>query len=69
MSTKELSRLEVMERLKEERMTQKAAALGIGERQVKRLWKHYRKKGVAGDCRFIPTCVGTVCYNLLMALL
>ena len=50
MSAKELSRLEVMERLKEKRMTQKAAgvALGIGERQVKRLWKRYREEGAAG---------------------
>jgi transposase len=50
MSKKELSRLEVMQRLKDKRMTQKAAAaaLGIGERQVKRLWKRYREKGAAG---------------------
>ena len=50
MSKKELSRLEVMERLKEKRITQKVAAavLGIGERQVKRLWKRYREKGAAG---------------------
>ena len=50
MSTKELSRVEVMGRLKEKRLTQKEAGrmLGIGERQVKRLWKRYREKGVSG---------------------
>jgi transposase len=50
MSTKELSRVEVMGRLQEKRLTQKEAGkiLGISERQVKRLWKQYRKKGVSG---------------------
>jgi transposase len=50
MSTKELSRVEVMGRLQEKRLTQKEAAkiLGISERQVKRLWKRYRAKGVSG---------------------
>jgi len=50
MSTKELSRVEVMGRLQEKRLTQKEAGkiLGISERQVKRLWKRYREKGVSG---------------------
>jgi transposase len=50
MSTKELSRVEVMGRLQEKRMTQKEAAkiLGVSERQVKRLWKRYREKGASG---------------------
>ena len=45
MSTKELTRLEVMQRLKEKRLTQKEAAnlLGLGIRQVKRLWRTYQK--------------------------
>lgn len=47
---KELSRLEVMGRLQEKRVTQKVAAkiLGVSERQVKRLWKRYREKGANG---------------------
>jgi transposase len=50
MSTKELTRVEVMGRLREKRMTQKEAAriIGISERQVKRLWKRYREKGACG---------------------
>ena len=50
MSPKELSRLEVMQRLAEKRMSQKEAAedLELSERQVKRLWKRYREKGVGG---------------------
>ena len=50
MSTKELSRVEVMGRLEEKRLTQKEAAkiLGISERQVKRLRKQYREKGASG---------------------
>ena len=50
MSKKELTRLEVMERLKAKKMTQKKAAeaLGISVRQVKRLCKKYREKGAAG---------------------
>ena len=46
-STKELSRLEVMGRLQEKRLTQKEAGkiLGVSELQVKRLWKRYREKG------------------------
>jgi transposase len=50
MSTKEISRLEVMGQLQEKRITQKVAAtvLGISERQGKRLWKRYREKGANG---------------------
>lgn len=42
-SKKELTRIEIMGRLKAKRMTQKKAAetLGISVRQVKRLWKNY----------------------------
>ena len=50
MSNREITRLEVMQRLKEKRLTQKEAAgmLGISTRQVKRLWRAYRKKGAQG---------------------
>jgi transposase len=50
MSTKELSRLEVMQRLSEKRMLQKEAAevLGVSVRQVKRLLKAYRGEGAKG---------------------
>jgi len=50
MSTKELSRLEVMQRLEEKRMIQKEAAevLGVSVRQVKRLVKAYRWEGAKG---------------------
>jgi transposase len=50
MSKREITRLEVMQRLKEKRLTQKEAArlLGISTRQVKRLWRIYRKKGAEG---------------------
>ena len=50
MSKKELTRLEVIGRLKAKKMTQKKAAeaLGISVRQVKRLCKNYREKGAAG---------------------
>ena len=50
MSKKELSRVEVMERIKAKRMTQKkgAEALGISVRQVRRLWKNYQEKGAIG---------------------
>jgi transposase len=50
MSTSELSRVEVMGRLQEKRLTQKEAAriLGVSQRQVKRLWKQYREKGASG---------------------
>jgi len=50
MSNREITRLEIMQRLKEKRLTQKEAAgmLGISTRQVKRLWRAYRKKGAQG---------------------
>jgi transposase len=50
MSKRELTRLEVIQRLKDKRLTQKEAAqlLGLSIRQVKRLWRAYRKKGPAG---------------------
>jgi len=50
MSKKELSRVEVMERIKAKSMTQKkgAEALGISVRQVRRLWKNYQEKGAVG---------------------
>ena len=50
MSKKELSRVEVMERMKTKKMTQKkgAEALGISVRQIRRLRKRYEEKGAAG---------------------
>src|SRR5512133_1165310 len=50
MSTKELTRLEIMQRLSEKRLSQKEAAtqLGVSIRQVKRLYQKYRKKGAQG---------------------
>ncbi len=50
MSTKELSRLEVMQRLSKKRMSQKEAGeiLHLSTRQIKRLLKRYRKQGAAG---------------------
>ena len=50
MSPKEVNRLEVMQRLDEKRMKQKAAAevLEICERQVKRLLRKYREQGSSG---------------------
>jgi transposase len=50
MSQKELSRVEVMQRLKAKRLSQKEAAqlLGLSGRQVKRLWRAYRTQGAAG---------------------
>src|SRR6266508_5167354 len=50
MSAKELSRLEVMQKLSEKRMSQKEAGamLHVSTRQIKRLLKAYRKKGAAG---------------------
>ena len=45
-----MTRLEIMQKLKEKRMSQAEAArlMGIGERQVRRLWRIYRAKGAAG---------------------
>lgn len=50
MSTKELSKLEVMQRLAAKRMSQKEASqiLNLGIRQVKRILKTYREQGAAG---------------------
>ena len=50
MSKREITRLEVMQRLKEKRLKQAEAAemLGISVRQVKRLWRAYRQEGAQG---------------------
>jgi len=50
MSAKELSRLEVMQRLAEKRMSQKEAGtiLHLSTRQIKRLLRAYRKRGAIG---------------------
>ncbi len=50
MSKKELSRVEVMERIKAKKMTQKNAseALGLSVRHVRRLWKNYQAEGAVG---------------------
>lgn len=50
MSSKELTRLEVMQRLSEKRMSQREAGrvLKLSVRQIKRLLKAYRQKGAAG---------------------
>ena len=50
MSSKELSRLEVMQRLTEKRMSQKEAAtvLAVSVRHVKRLLRDYRRDGAGG---------------------
>jgi transposase len=50
MSKKEINRLEVMQRVDEKRLKQRAAAeqLGISERQVKRLLRRYRQAGANG---------------------
>jgi transposase len=50
MSTKELSRLEVIQRLEAKRLVQKEAAelLGLSVRQVKRLLRLYRRQGANG---------------------
>ncbi len=50
MSGKEVTRLEVMQRLKAKRMTEAEAGreLGISERQVKRLYRAYRERGAKG---------------------
>jgi transposase len=50
MSTKEMSRLEVMQKLEEKRMGQKEASriLGISIRHIKRLLKNYRQQGAVG---------------------
>jgi transposase len=50
MSTKELNRLEILQKLEEKRMRQKEAAriLGVSVRHVKRLLKSYRRDGAQG---------------------
>ena len=50
MSNREITRLEVIQRLKEKRLKQKEAAqlLRISLRQVKRLWRAYRQAGAQG---------------------
>jgi transposase len=50
MSTKKLSRFEVMQRLKDKRLIQKEAAtlLGLSIRQIKRVWQKYQKEDVKG---------------------
>lgn len=50
MSAKEMSRLEIIQRLAEKRLTQKEAGeiLGVSVRQVKRMLKAYRQTGASG---------------------
>src|SRR5512134_1439580 len=50
MSAKELSRLEVMQRLSKKQLSQKEAGrmLSLSVRQIKRLLRAYREKGAAG---------------------
>jgi transposase len=50
MSSKEISRLEVMQKLNEKRLRQKEAStiLGVSVRQIKRLLKSYRRAGAQG---------------------
>jgi len=50
MSQQELTRLEVMQRLKDKRLVQKEAALrlGLSVRQVKRLWRRYKQQAAKG---------------------
>jgi len=50
MSGKEVSRLAVMQRLKEKSLNQREAAklVGVSVRQVKRMYKAYREQGAAG---------------------
>jgi transcriptional regulator GlxA family with amidase domain len=69
MSNQELTRLEVMQRLKDKRLTQKEAArmLGFSVRQVKRLFRAYqnarsqrvgqRRRGKASNNRLDPQIV------------
>ncbi len=50
MSDKEITRLGIMQKIQDHRMSQKEAGsqLGISVRQVKRLWKAYRSQGAVG---------------------
>ena len=47
MSKKELTRLEVIQRLEQKTLKQREAAqmLGLSVRQIKRLWRVYRQAG------------------------
>jgi len=50
MSKQEFTRLEVMQRMKDKRLSQKEAAemLQLSVRQVKRLYRAYKAQGAAG---------------------
>jgi transposase len=50
MSAKEISRLEVMQRVSKKHMSQKEASriLDVSVRQIKRLGRRYREQGAAG---------------------
>ena len=50
MSKRELSRVEVLARVRsgQLRVVDAAALMGVSYRQAKRLWKRYRKEGAAG---------------------
>ena len=50
MSNQEITRLEVMQRMKDKRLSQKAAAemLHMSVRQIKRLFRAYKERGAAG---------------------
>jgi transposase len=50
MSAREMTRLEIMQKLKEKRMSQAEAArqMRVSERHVRRLWRAYRAEGAAG---------------------
>jgi transposase len=50
MSAKEFGKVEIMQRLKDKRLKQREAAeiLGVSIRQVKRLYREYRKRGAPG---------------------
>ncbi|HSW62378.1 MAG TPA: ISNCY family transposase [Dissulfurispiraceae bacterium] len=50
MSKKELTRLEIMQRLKDKRLSQKEAAqiIGVSTRQVRRMWRVYQNEGAKG---------------------
>ena len=50
MSSKEINRLEIMQKVSEKRMRQREAGviLGLSTRQVKRLLKRYKQQGASG---------------------
>jgi hypothetical protein len=50
MSAAVLTRLEIMRRFENKRLTQKEASeiLGLSIRQIKRIWRSYRRYGAAG---------------------